>query len=137
MTLFLLDTNMVSYIVRHRSAAARARLLGLKHGDTGCISAITEAEIRYGLALRPQATALKAMMEGFLASIPILPWASNEAKVYGEVRAQLQRTGKMLGSQDLQIAAHAVALDAILVTHDAAFRQVSDLHAIEDWATDL
>ncbi len=137
MTLFLLDTNMVSYIVHGRSTSARARLRNLKDSDAGCISAITEGEIRYGLARRPQATALKAMMEKFLDNIRILPWRSEEAKAYGEVRARLQRTGKTLGSLDMQIAAHAVALGATLVTHDKAFQQVANLPGIEDWATDL
>jgi len=135
--LFLLDTNTVSYIVHGRSASARATLLNLKNADTVCISAITEGEIRYGIARRPQATALKAMMEKFLDSIRILPWRSEEAKAHGDVRAKLQRSGKPLGSLDMQIAAHAVALEAILVTHDKAFQQVADLPGIEDWATDL
>ena len=137
MTLFLLDTNTVSYIVHGRSASARATLLNLKNADSACISAISEGEIRYGLARRPQATAFKAMMEKFVDSIRILPWGSEEAQAYGVLRASLQRTGKPLGSLDMQIAAHAIALNATLVTHDAAFRQVSDLPCIEDWATDV
>lgn len=128
---------MVSYIVHGRSTFARARLRNIKNPDTGSISAITESEIRYGLARRPQAAAFRAMMEKFLDSIPVLPWRSEEAKAYGQLRARLQRTGKALGTLDMQIAAHAVALDATLVTHDAAFRQVTDLPGIEDWATDL
>ena len=89
MTLFLLDTNTVSYIVHGRSASARATLLNLKNVDAACISAITEGEIRYGLARRPQATAFKALMEKFLDSIRSLPWGSEEAKAYGALRASM------------------------------------------------
>ncbi len=81
---------MVSYIAKGRSSAARTRLLGLKDDEVACISAITEAEIRYGLAKRPEATALKALMDGFLASIHVLPWGRDEAEAYGVLRAKLE-----------------------------------------------
>lgn len=137
MLTYMLDTNMVSYIARGRSAAARVRLLELKDGEVGCISAVTEGEIRHGLAKRPAATALKLLMEGFLASIPILPWGRNEAQAYGLMRAGLERAGMGLGNMDMMIAAHAVATGAVLVTSDKTFAQVEALHASVDWATDL
>jgi len=135
--LYILDTNMVSYIVKGRSPAARARLLALKEDEVAAVSAITEAEIRYGLAKRPEATALKALMEGFLASIRVLPWDREEADTYGRLRAKLEKNGISLGSMDMMIAAHASATGAILVTNDKAFSQVDDLHATVNWATDL
>jgi len=133
----MLDTNMVSYVVKGRSPAARARLLALKDDEVAAISAITEAEIRYGLAKRPEATALKALMEGFLASIQVLPWDRDEADAYGRVRAKLEKNGISLGSMDMMIAAHASASGAVLVTNDKVFSQVEDLHATVNWATDL
>ncbi len=135
--LYMLDTNMVSYIARGRSFAARTRLLGLNDDEIGCISTITEAEIRYGLAKRPEATALKVLMEGFLTRIRILPWGREEAQVYGVMRAKLEASGVPLGNMDMMIAAHSVAADAILVTNDNAFGQVDGLHAPVNWATDL
>ena len=133
----LLDTNMVSYIVKGRSPAARRKLLSLQGNDIPCISAVTEAEIRYGLAKRPQAIALKALMEGFLANIQVLPWDRNEADVYGSLRAKLEAAGKTLGSMDLMIAAHAVSTAAFLVTNDRALSQVEDLHGSVNWATEI
>lgn|SRR6187402_553363 len=133
----MLDTNMVSYIARGRSSAARKRLLHLKDGEICCISAITEAEIHYGLAKRPEATALKALMEGFLASIRVLPWGRNEARTYGLLRAQLEASGVTLGNMDMMIAAHAVEIEATLVTNDKAFAKVDRLHAIANWASDI
>ncbi len=82
----MLDTNMVSYIVKGRSQAARARLLALKDDEVAAVSAVTEAEIRYGLAKRPEATALKVLMDGFLSSIQILPWSRSESAAYGHPR---------------------------------------------------
>ena len=133
----MLDTNMVSYIVKGRSLVASARLLALKDDEVACVSAITAAEIRYGLAKKPEATALKALMDGFLASIQVLPWGRAEAKAYGRVRARLEKSGRSLGNMDMMIAAHAIATGAVLVTNDQDFAQVDDLHASVNWATDL
>jgi tRNA(fMet)-specific endonuclease VapC len=135
--LYMLDTNMVSYIVKGHSQAARARMLNLEDNEVVCLSAITEAEIRYGLAKRPEATALRERMEWFLAAVKILPWGRDEAKAYGALRAKLESSGKTLGNMDMQIAAHAIALGAVLVTNDKAFAHVDDLHATVNWATDL
>jgi tRNA(fMet)-specific endonuclease VapC len=133
----MLDTNMVSYIAKGHSKAARARLLNLEKDESVCLSVITEAEIHYGLAKRPEATALRERMEWFLAAVKVLPWGRNEAKAYGTLRAKLEFSGKTLGNMDLQIAAHAVAAGAVLVTNDRAFAQVDDLPASVNWATDL
>jgi tRNA(fMet)-specific endonuclease VapC len=135
--LYMLDTNMVSYIAKGHSKAARTRMLHLKEDEVVCISSITEAEIHYGLAKRPEATALRERMEWFLAAMKVLPWGRDEAKVYGMLRARLESSGKSLQNMDLQIAAHAVATGAVLVTNDKAFAHVDDLRATANWATDL
>lgn len=136
-SLYMLDTNMVSYIVKGKSPAARARLLGLKTNEIGCISAITEGEIRYGLEKRPEALALKRLTEMFLASIRIVPWGRDEAQAYGVLRAQLEATGKTLGHMDMLIAAHAISMGAVLVTNDRAFAQAEGLRGVVNWASDL
>lgn len=128
---------MVSYIVRGQSQEARSRLLHLERDAVACISVITEAEILYGLAKRPEATKLKSLMEAFLASIVVLPWGRDEAEAYGLLRAKLEASGTTLENMDMMIAAHAIATTAVLVTNDAAFQQVDDLHATENWATDV
>jgi len=135
--LFMLDTNMVSYIARGHSLAARTRLAALKDDEVACISAITEGEIRYGLAKRPDATAVKTAMEGAIARLRVLPWGRHEAQAYGELRAKLEASGTTLGGMDMLIAAHAVAMGAVLVTNDKAFGQVDALHASANWATDI
>jgi tRNA(fMet)-specific endonuclease VapC len=136
-TLYMLDTNMVSYIAKGLSKAARARMLNLGEDEVVCVSVITEAEIRYGLAKRPEATALRERMEWFLAAVQVLPWGREEAKAYGALRAKLELTGQALENMDMQIAAHAIAAGATLVTNDKALANAADLRATENWATDL
>lgn len=127
---------MVSYIVKGRSLAASARLLALGKDEIATLSVITVAEIRYGLARRPEATALKSLMDGFLASVQVLSWGREEAEAYGRVKAKLERGGLSLGNMDLMIAAHAIVTGATLVTNDNVFAQVDELAAV-NWATDL
>jgi tRNA(fMet)-specific endonuclease VapC len=135
--LYMLDTNMVSYIAKGHSQAARTRMLNLEQDEAVCLSVITEAEVLYGLAKRPEATALRERMEWFLSAVKVLPWGRKEARTYGAVRAGLESSGKTLGSMDMQIAAHAIAVSAVLVTNDNAFAFVEDLQATVNWATDL
>jgi tRNA(fMet)-specific endonuclease VapC len=133
----MLDTNTVSYIVKRQSLEARRRLFALQGGEIAIISAITEAEIRYGIAKKPEASALKSLIDAFLASIQILPWGRNEAEVYGRVRAAQERRGISLANMDMLIAAHSIAAGAVLVTNDKAFAQVDELSSTVNWATDL
>ena len=128
---------MVSYIVKNHSKAASNHLLALHGNDVARLSAITVAEIRYGLARKPEATALRTLMDSFLIIIQVLPWGTNEAEAYGRVRAKLEKRGITLGNMDMMIAAQAIVAHATLVTNDQAFAQVDDLPAIVNWATDL
>jgi tRNA(fMet)-specific endonuclease VapC len=134
---YLLDTNTLSYIAKGKSTAARARLQSLGDGDVACISSITEAEVRYGLAKRPQSHTLRAAIEGLLFKFRILAWGSSEAKTYGNLRAKLEAAGNVLSELDLLIAAHAISVSAILVTNDKALARIKDLHGIVNWATDI
>jgi tRNA(fMet)-specific endonuclease VapC len=134
---FMLDTNTVSYIAKGRSHAARLMLEGLAGGDMACVSAITEGELRYGLAKVAGSSIHHATVDGLLRKLMILPWDSDTASVYGTLRAKLQTTGRTLQSLDLLIAAHAIASQSILVSSDKVFRQVDDLPGLVDWATDL
>ena len=126
----LLDANTVSHLLKGHPAVVRrvqtAPMAAL------CISAITEGELRFGLAKRPEAKRLHLAVAEFLRRVDVLPWTSDVAQTYGPLRADLSRQGKTLAPLDMLIAAHALHAGAILVTNDQAFRQVTGLQ-IEDW----
>ena len=136
--IYLLDTNTVSYIAIDRSPAARSSLNRMIRDHSISISAITEGEVLFGLARNPGAKAarLRASVELLFPRLSILPWDSAAARTYGTLRAQLSSSGKSLSLMDMLIAAHALSVDATLVTHDNAFKQVQALRTV-DWATDL
>lgn len=136
-TLYLLDTNTVAYIVSGRSQAARRAMSKQIEHSVLAISAITEAEMMYGLAKKPAATRMRAAIEALLSTIRILPWDSDAARAYGTLRARMSAAKKSLSNMDMLIAAHAVATDAILVTSDKAFLQVEALRPTLNWARDI
>jgi tRNA(fMet)-specific endonuclease VapC len=133
----MLDTNMVSYIIKGVSLAARDHLNALASEHSACISAITEAELRFGLAKLRQSAQRIAAAERFLAHTKVLPWGRAEAAVYGPARARQEAAGKRLDNLDMLIASHAIATHSILVTRDQAFHHVQGLIGFENWATDL
>ncbi len=129
---YLLDTNTVSYIIKGNRSRVRERLLKVAMAEVG-ISVITEAELLFGLARRPDATQLKIVVEEFLLRVEILPWDSEAAQQYASIRAMLEASGQPMGNLDLMIAAQALASGTTLVTSDAVFRRVKGLK-IEDWS---
>ncbi len=128
---------MISYLVSGRSRAARRSYLDSEGYTTIALSVISEAEIRFGLETRPEATRLRTTFEEFFASVPILPWNSDVAKAYGKLRSAINATGKRLSVMDLLIASHAIASDAILVSHEQAFQNLTPFLTVVDWAADL
>ncbi len=135
--LYLLDTNIVTYVVTGRSERAREQYSSAKAAGRISISAITEAELRYGLAKKPEATRLRAYVTEFLARTDHHSWDTQAAMAYSELRAKTERAGMAFGELDLLIAAHASALNATLVTHDVVLQRLSDFVDVADWATDV
>jgi tRNA(fMet)-specific endonuclease VapC len=131
--LYLLDTNTVSYYIADNPPQVRKRLIRLGL-NLIAVSAITEAELRYGIARNPNAIRRRASVESFLGNARILPWDSAAARTYGQLRADQQRKGLSLSVEDLMIAAHALSLELTLVTHDQVFAFVDGLKT-EDWTT--
>jgi tRNA(fMet)-specific endonuclease VapC len=127
----MLDTNAVSALVKGRATGLAARLVGTPF----CISVVTEAEIRYGLARRPVNVDLRALVEALLATVDVRPWTTESARRYGPLRAELDAVGRPLAPLDLLIAAHALAEGCTLVTADRAFARVPGL-VVEDFASD-
>lgn len=134
---FLLDTNITGYIVSGRSPQARRVLDEAILHTPVLISSVTEADILYGLEMKPGAIRLRSAVERLFQIIAIRPWDSPAAHAYSRLRAQLRAAGKALAHPDLMIAAHALSLDAVLISHDNAFRNVAPHLAVQDWANDI
>jgi tRNA(fMet)-specific endonuclease VapC len=128
---YLLDTNTASYVIKGNAPEVSGRLRKTPMSDVG-ISVVTEAELLFGVARLPQATKLVLVVSEFLLRVEILPWDSQAARKYAEIRAALERRGTPIGNLDMMIAAQALAGDAVLVTHDRAFGRVRGLQ-VEDW----
>jgi tRNA(fMet)-specific endonuclease VapC len=128
---YLLDTNIASYVIKGNIPRVRQRLLRVPIASVA-ISVVTEAELRFGVARKPEATRLKIAVEEFLLHVSALPWDSEAAKQYADVRSTLERFGEPMGNLDMMIAAHALAARSVLVTNDGVFRRLKHLK-IEDW----
>jgi len=130
--LFLLDTDICSYALKGRHPALDSRLRSLSPHQIA-ISAVTRAELRFGMALRPQASRLALLVESFLQTVATLPWDAPTADRYGILRVMLQQAGHPIGDHDTMIAAHALTVNATLITHNLAhFTRVSGL-ICADW----
>lgn len=130
MTRFMLDTNTISHLLKQHPGVVRQVVAATM--PSLCISAITEAELQFGLAKRPDKKQVHNAVGEFLRCVDVLPWDSLVAHQYGQLRAKLEQLGKPLGPLDMLIAAHALCAKAVLVTNDQAFRLVENLR-VEDW----
>ena len=128
---YLLDTNTASYIIKGNIPRVRERLLTV-HMSQILISAVTEAELLFGAARKREAVRLKTAIDEFLIRVDTLPWDSHAARRYASLRAALEIGGIPMGNLDMMIAAHALAVEAVLVTNDRSFRRLKHLK-IEDW----
>lgn len=128
---YLLDTNIISDMIRNPdgSAARRIEQAGPKEIFTNIIVA---AELRYGCAKKGSARLL-ARVEGVLETIPVLPLDIPADAEYGGIRAELETAGQPIGLNDLLIAAHASALDMTLVTDNT--RELNRIRGlkVENW----
>lgn len=127
----MLDTNIVSHLFKKHPEVV-TRMAGLRPREV-CISSITEAELLYG-ADKKQNSELKETILSFLDTITFCAWDSEAAATYGELRAAMEKKGKVMGDLDQLIAAHAISRGTTIVTNDRAFGMVQDL-TVEDWTT--
>ena len=130
---YMLDTDTCSYAIKLKQPTLLAKIQTGLENDTLAISVVTRAELLYGLALVPQATSLKKAVLAFLDYIPCLEWPVPAADYYAKSRCEQKLSGKPIGYMDTLIAAHAVAENLILVTHNTKhFEQIEGLK-MEDW----
>ena len=131
MTRYLLDTNILSDLVRNPQGRVTARLAQVRDQDI-CTSIIVAAELRFGAERRGSAR-LTAQLDQILGAIEVLPFETPADLAYGRLRTRLESAGQVIGGNDMLIAAQALAADCILVTdNEREFARVSDLR-VENW----
>lgn len=131
MTRYLLDTNILSDLIDNPRGMSRRKLGEIGTSDV-CTSIIAAAELRYG-AVRKETERLINSVEALLARIEVTDFTPDVDRHYAYLRFQLERGGTPIGGNDMLIAAHALALDAVLVTANTReFERVEGLK-LENW----
>ena len=132
MSTHLLDTNVASHVIKGNRPEITARLVALPMADIA-ISVVTEAELLYGVAKRDYPPKLRTRVRAFLCRVTILPWESEVAGIYADLRAEWASAGVVLCPLDMMIAAHAVAKGAVLVSRDKALTNAPPPLVVDDW----
>ena len=131
MTRFLLDTNILSDLVRNPQGSIAARIAEV--GDAAiCTSIIVAAELRFGAA-KKGSERLTSQLERILSAIDIQPFEAPADVAYGQLRAQLEAAGVPIGGNDMLITAQALATDCAVVTdNEREFARIAGLR-VENW----
>ncbi len=128
---YLLDTNIVIYVIKRRPSEVR-EVFNRQHGRMA-ISAITLAELVHGAEESQFPARNLDVVEDFCSRLTALPYTPEAAYHYGGIRAELERQGKPIGVNDLHIAAHARSAGLMLVTNNlSVFERVTGL-LVENW----
>ena len=114
MTRYMLDTNIISDLIRNPLGKATERIAQIDEAAI-CTSIIVAAELRSGCTKSGSARLLKAV-EDLLGEISVLPFDAPADAKYGKIRSELEAAGRPIGGNDLLIAAHASSIGAIIVT---------------------
>jgi len=130
---FMLETDICSCVIRGASAGLDAKI-GDQPPGALCMSVVTRAELLYGLRRKRGARRLARVVGAFFERVPSLQWNDECAAHYADIRADLERHGRLIGNLDLMIAAHARAAELVLVTNNEKhFGHVPKLR-LEAWA---
>ena len=131
MTRYLLDTNIVSDLVRNPQGRVTQRIREVGEAQV-CTSIIVAAELRYGV-VKSGSPRLAAQLEAVLGALEVLPFEAPADVTYGVLRTRLERAGRPIGGNDLLIAAQAVTLGHTIVTdNEGEFARIDDLPC-ENW----
>ena len=129
---YLLDTDICIYIAKRRPAQVQARLAALSAGAVA-MSAVTYGELWHGATRSQRSAEAFAVLERLARAAPVLALDDEAARHYGEIRAALESKGKVIGNNDLWIAAHARSVKLVLVTNnEREFSRVPGL-TVENW----
>ncbi len=128
---YLLDTNIVIYVIKRRPMEVLDTFN--THASHMAVSAITLSELLHGAEKSSQSTSNLAVVVDFCSRLEVLPYAAKAAQHYGAIRAHLERSGQTIGVNDLHIAAHARSEGLILVSNN--IRELMRVPAlqVENW----
>lgn len=128
---YMLDTNLCIRVLRDRPSGLRERFNA--EAAALCISSVTLAELLYGAEKSARPIDTRHRVEDFAARLAVLPFDDAAAAHYGDIRAELERRGQVIGPYDLMIAGHARSKGLVVVTGNLGeFNRVAGLRA-EDW----
>lgn len=130
---YMLDTNIIIYTINNRPD--HIRTLFKQHEEQICISTVTLGELVFGAEHSKQVERNLSDIKAMTARLEVLPYENNAAYQFGQIRAELYRTGQPIGPYDMMIAGHARATGLILVTNNLKeFTRVPGL-LLENWAS--
>jgi len=130
--LYMLDTNMCSYIIRDNPKGIFKKLKQVEEEHTVALSSIVVSELLYGAKKRGNAKLIK-VVSLFIEQFVIYDYDKASAHEYAQIRITLEKKGQIIGVHDMLISAHALSLGAIVVTNNTKeFKRVDGLN-IENW----
>lgn len=129
---FMLDTNICIYIIKKKPLQVLNRFRTFDVADIG-VSSITLSELEYGVEKGTKRQQNREALMAFLGPLEIAFYDDLAAHHYGDIRALLEKTGRLVGAMDLLIAAHARSLSVPLVTNNVSeFKRIPGL-SVENW----
>jgi tRNA(fMet)-specific endonuclease VapC len=129
---YMMDTDICIYLTQNRHPLVTARFNRLQPEQL-VMSAITYGELQYGANKSNQRDSVLSKLEELIQYVPVENLTAATAKAYGEIRAALEIQGRVIGNNDLWIAAHAMTLDVTLATNnEREFERISNL-TVENW----
>jgi tRNA(fMet)-specific endonuclease VapC len=131
--IYMLDTNICIYAINKKPDSYLQKLQALEQIHTLSISSIVLAELQYGVSNSHNQKQNQINLDIFISRLEIIDFSAKCAFYYGELRAQLKKEGTIIGNNDLLIASHAIAEQAILVTNNISeFKRIPKL-VLENW----
>ncbi len=131
--LYMLDTNICSYIIRNKPQSIKTKLQEVEQNHTVALSSIVVSELLYG-ATKKDSPKLMRIVSAFIDNFIIYDYSKVSAQSYANIHTDLEKKGQIIGANDLLIASHALSLGAVLVTNNTReFERVEKL-GLEDWS---
>ena len=128
---YLLDTNIVIYVLKRRPKEV-LEVFNI-NASRMAISSITLSELLYGAEKSQNIDRNLEAIEEFISHLDVLPYDAKASQHYGQIKAALEKRGEIIGENDIHIAAHTISQGLILVTNNLReFKRVPNL-ALENW----